>query len=284
MIALPAALLGAALAVGLGLPGANRLGAVRTRPTARSPQPRQPMTSGWTPLRAGRGRRGLLVSAGACVVAVVLVLAGPATTGALVAGAFAARRVTAARTDRAARAAERSQAVEACTVLAGELRAGRSSAEAFQAAASVACGPARRALAAAAGAAQLGGDVPSALGAGSAGSAVRAALLGLGACWSVCAATGSGVAAAVERLEQGLRAEQDQRRAVDAELAGPRATAALLAVLPLAGIGLAAALGAHPLEVLLHTGVGLVALTCGLTLDLLGLWWTGRLVNAAGGR
>jgi tight adherence protein B len=109
-------------------------------------------------------------------------------------------------------------------------------------------------------------------------------LRALAACWTVCAGSGSGLAAAVERLEEGLRAEQSQRRAVDAELAGPRATAGLLAVLPAGGLLLAAGLGADPLSVLLTTPVGLLCLTAGLALDAVGLWWTGRLVAAAGGR
>jgi len=109
-------------------------------------------------------------------------------------------------------------------------------------------------------------------------------LRALAACWTVCAGSGSGLAVAVERLEEGLRAEQAQRRAVDGELAGPRATAGLLAVLPAGGVLLAVGLGADPLSVLFTTPLGLTCLAVGLGLDALGLWWTGRLVAGAGGR
>jgi len=174
--------------------------------------------------------------------------------------------------------------VEACAALAGELRAGRSPAQALDVAAGLAVGPSRTALSAAAAAAGMGGDVAGALRvtAGTA-TAVPEVLRALAACWTVCASSGSGLAAAVERLEQGLRAEQAQRRAVEAELAGPRATAGMLAVLPLAGLVLAAGLGADPLHVLLETPVGWVCLLAGLGLDGLGLLWTGRLVTRAGG-
>jgi tight adherence protein B len=99
----------------------------------------------------------------------------------------------------------------------------------------------------------------------------------------VCSTSGSGLAAAVERLEEGLRAEQAQRRAVDAELAGPRATAGLLAVLPAAGLLLAAGLGADPLHVLLTTPLGTVCLVLGLGSRRRGVLWTSRLVSRAGG-
>jgi tight adherence protein B len=207
---------------------------------------------------------------------------GPVLAGLAVVGLVLAQRSLRLRIARRTAAGERSRAVEACGTLAAELRAGRDPGQALAAAAEVAAGPSAATLAAAAAAARLGGDVPAALMAAG-DSAVEAVLRALAACWTVCAASGSGLAAAVERLEEGLRAEQAQRRAVDAELAGPRATAGLLAVLPAAGLLLAAGLGADPLHVLLATPLGLVCLVLGLGLDALGVLWTGRLVARAGG-
>jgi tight adherence protein B len=54
-------------------------------------------------------------------------------------------------------------------------------------------------------------------------------------------------------------------------------------VLPVAGLLMAAGLGADPLRVLLSTPLGLVCLVLGLGLDGLGVLWTGRLVRRAGG-
>lgn len=176
---------------------------------------------------------------------------------------------------------ERTRVLEALAVLGGDLRAGRVPADALAAAAAVAVGGSGRALAAASAAARLGADVPAAL-TGSA-SAVPEVLRGLAACWAVCSVAGAGLAAGVDRLTEGLRAAEAQRRAVAAELAGPRATAGLLAVLPLGGIGLAAALGASPLHVLLHTPAGIGCLVLGVAFDTAGLLWTARLVARAGG-
>jgi len=182
-----------------------------------------------------------------------------------------------------AREAERGAAVEACAALAAELRAGRAPYQALEVAAGLALGPSRDTLAAASATAVLGGDVAGVLLRSGDAGAVAGVLRSLAACWTVCAGSGSGLAAAVERLEQGLRAERDQRRALQAELAGPRATAAMLAILPVGGLVLAAGLGADPVRVLLHTPVGWVCLTAGLGLDAVGLAWTSRLVARAGG-
>lgn len=212
----------------------------------------------------------LVLPAGVAVGPVVALL-GAATVAVSVRWLAAARRARAAES-------ERTGATQACRVLASELAAGRVPADALAVAAEPATGAAAGALRAAAAAARLGGDVPAALVSCADESAVAELLRGLAACWTVCSATGSGLTAAVQRLEEGLRADQELRRVVDAELAGPRATAVLLAVLPGIGLVMAAGLGADPLHVLLETPVGITCLAAGLGLDALGLCWTQRLV------
>jgi tight adherence protein B len=103
------------------------------------------------------------------------------------------------------------------------------------------------------------------------------------AVWTVSAESGAPAAAVLDRVEQDLRTRERQRREVAAQLAGARSTAVLLAVLPLLGIGLGAAMGARPLHVLFGTGRGQVALLVGAGLDALGLLWTARIVAGAGG-
>lgn len=277
MSLLPALLAGLAAAVAVSGPGeSGRLSAaLAPSGTSRS----------WAAPRVPAGLVRTAVVTGPCAVGVAaLVLSGPAL--ALVAGALtgvvagALRR----RARTAALRAERRGAGEGCAVLAAELRAGRSPAQALEAAAAVAVGPFRDRLLAGAATARFGGDTASVLGhaVGAAATGVPEAVAGLAACWTVCAGTGSGLAAAVDRLEQGLRSAAEARRAVEAELAGPRATAGLLAVLPLAGIGLAAGLGARPGHVLLETAVGGVCLVLGVALDLVGLAWSRRIARAAG--
>ena len=257
-------LVGAAVLVLVGLPAPPRL------------PPAEPVAA------VAQNRRAEVIAL-AVAAGVMVVVVGPVAALLVLLAAFAAVRLRHRRTGARQRQQEREGAVEALSVLSSELRAGRPANQALEAAAEVATGPLASALSAAAAAAMLGADPVAALLRAADASAVPQLLRGLAACWQVCAGTGSSLASAVERLADSLRAEQAQRLAVDSELAGPRATAALLALLPLAGIALAAGLGARPLHVLLHTPVGIGCLAAGLGLELLGLWWTGRLVAAAGG-
>ena len=228
----------------------------------------------------GRRSHHVLLAAAACVATVPL--AGPVLVLLAVVGAVALRAVLARRTADRGAADERRYAVEACGALAAELRAGRVPADALEVAGSVARGPLGDALRQAASGARLGGDVPTVLRDGALGStAAPEVLRGLAACWQVCSVAGSGLATAVDRLADGGRAREAQRRQVAAALAGPRASAVMLALLPLAGVALAAGLGARPLHVLLHTPLGVGCLVLGAAMDLLGLWWTARIVARA---
>jgi tight adherence protein B len=228
---------------------------------------------------ARRLDRSPLLAGAALLAAAAFVLAGAVAAVLALIGAGVVQRSRVRRRQAALARQERAGALDALALLAADLRAGRTPADALAAAAEIACGDSAAALAAAAGAVRLGGDVGSALDAER--SAVAPTLRALAACWQVCSDAGSGLAAAVERLEEAMRAAEAQRRSIAAELAGPRATAQLLAALPLVGIGLAAALGARPLEVLLGTPVGLTCLAVGLALDALGVVWTRRLAERA---
>ena len=227
-----------------------------------------------------RLRRPDLLAA-AAGTALALVLGG---WGAALLAAAALPLVWAGRAQqvrRRERSAEQRSVVEACSALAAELRAGRPLADALQGAAALAAGGLRAALLTASSTARLGGDVPAALLRSADRSATSEVLRSLAACWRVCSGTGAGLAEAVTRLAEGARARQRQERAVQTALAGPRASALVLALLPVAGLGLAVALGARPLHVLLHTPLGRLCLLGGVVLEIAGIWWTRRIVARA---
>ncbi|WP_063795905.1 type II secretion system F family protein [Peterkaempfera griseoplana] len=131
-------------------------------------------------------------------------------------------------------------------------------------------------------AARFAGDVPEVLRQlsrlpGADGAAAMAA------CWQVASESGAALATALDRVADALRADSVLREAVRGELAGPRTTALLLAVLPLFGLLLGTALGADPLQMLLHTPAGLACLAAGVALETAGLVWTDRIVRGAEG-
>ncbi|WP_020577097.1 type II secretion system F family protein [Actinopolymorpha alba] len=174
------------------------------------------------------------------------------------------------RTHQQARAAVR----EAYDVLAAELRAGHSPSRALSAAAEV-----LSELGPAAAASRAGGDVPAALA--GVPPPVGDVLPGLAVAWSVAAGTGAGLAAVVDRLALGVRAEDALGREVAAALAGPRATARILAALPLFGLVVGMGAGSDPLAFLLGTPLGWGCLLLGGVLAALGLVWVEHLARRA---
>jgi len=203
------------------------------------------------------------------------------------AGAPLVGRAMRSRVERAA--ADRSAAAVGalCGTVAGDLRAGRPPHAALVEAVESAgwaqmpeLAPAARLLMSAA---RFGGDVPRALRASARLHDGTRGLAAVAACWQVAVDGGAGLAAALDRVAAALRAEADQREDLRAQLAGPRSTSVLLALLPGFGLVLGTGLGAHPAAVLLHTPAGLCCLAAGAALEWAGLAWTARIIRAAEG-
>jgi tight adherence protein B len=180
------------------------------------------------------------------------------------------------RSRAAARArTRRAEVVEACDALASGLRAGQPPHRVLDRAAGDVS-----ALRAAAAAARLGGDVPTALRR----AAEPEGAEGFGAvaaAWTVAERSGAGPAEVLARIAGVVRAEAEYRRQVDVALGTSRSTARLLAVLPLLGIALGSGIDAHPLDVLFGSPLGAWCLLIGTALAGAGLLWVERL--AAGG-
>ncbi|WP_240979525.1 type II secretion system F family protein [Streptomyces sp. HNM0574] len=181
-------------------------------------------------------------------------------------------------------AVERKEAavVELCTAVAGELRAGHQPERALLSSGEIAVRGLGEDGSAVLAAARFNGDVPGALRA-AARAPGAGGLLGAAACWQVAVEGGAGLAEGLDRVAAALRAERDQREDLRAQLAGPRSTAVVLALLPAFGLLLGSAMGADPLRVLLHSPAGLVCLAVGGALEWAGLAWVARLVRSAEG-
>jgi tight adherence protein B len=95
------------------------------------------------------------------------------------------------------------------------------------------------------------------------------------------ARTGCSLAAVVRALEEDLRARSRLQQELRTATAGPRASAAVLAGLPVLGLLMGSGVGARPWSVLTTTAAGQVLLVVGVLLELGGIGWTGRLARRA---
>lgn len=95
------------------------------------------------------------------------------------------------------------------------------------------------------------------------------------------ARTGCSLAAVARALEDDLRARNRELQELRTATAGPRASATVLAGLPVLGLLMGSGIGAHPWTVLTTTGAGQVLLVAGVALEAAGIAWTGRLVARA---
>jgi tight adherence protein B len=193
------------------------------------------------------------------------------------AGGWALQREVRRRGAERIRERRAATVVEVCEGIAADLRAGL---------------PPVAALGSAAGewrefrpvldAARLGGDIPAALRE-LAERPGAASLRSVAAAWVVAHRSGAGLAGAVELAARAMREDRATVRVVETELASARATAKLLAGLPLGVLLLGRGTGGDPFHFLLSTTPGLVCLGSGLALMWAGLAWIERIARGVRG-
>lgn len=218
-------------------------------------RPRPNRVPWWPPVALARRPRVGLALGVALAAGLAGALGGPVAaviaTWYAVLGLRAVRRAVAERGVTARRTAT----LDLISGLAADLRAGAAPAAAVEA-------------------------VQSALGAGVPDAAVGRALSRLSAAYEVSERLGAPLADLLDRVEVDLRGVERTRAAVAAQTTGARASAALLALLPVAGVGLGYAMGARPGHALLHTPLGAGCALGALLLQGAGMAWTGRLCRA----
>ena len=96
----------------------------------------------------------------------------------------------------------------------------------------------------------------------------------VGHAWAVAAATGAPPAEVLARAASDCADRVELRRAVSTALSGARASAGVMAALPLLGVGLGSAMGARPVATLFGTPAGRMCAVLGVLLDLAGIAWT----------
>jgi tight adherence protein B len=231
-------------------------------------------TSPEPPVSGGRSSSATTVPALALAAAVVLPHGWVGAVLVLAPAAWAGRLLWRRRT--LARLAETNAArmAEVCDLLAAELSAGRPPEAALREAAVT-----WPAFAPVAEVSRLGGDVPGALRE-VAESPGAGGLRLLAAAWTVSRRTGGGLGAATRRVAEAVRRDQATRGVVASELASARATARLMAGLPVVALLMGSGAGADPWSFLLRTPAGLACLAAGSATGIAGLWWIEQLARA----
>lgn len=236
-----------------------------------------PVTPSRWPIRLRRPNTALVA-----VVAGLLggVLAGPggAVAGTAL-GGTAWRRVTArkAARDRVAGTAGISAALGS---LVGELRAGAHPAVAATSAGQDTDPATALAMSTIAGTARLGGRVDAALLDLTARQPHLAVPLArLAHAWRVAEVHGVALAEVLDAVRRDLDQRVRFTRQVTARLAGPRASAAVLAGLPVAGLLVGELSGAQPVHLLTSTPPGQVLLVLGAALTCAGVRWSNALAD-----
>jgi tight adherence protein B len=229
-------------------------------------------------LPAGWRRSGLALGlTGGALAIACLVPPSAAVALGLVSGTVAWRRHGAVR--RARRASESAALQVAFDVLAGELRAGAHPVTAFETAAAEVSDDVASALRVVAARARLGVEVAVGLSAAAARSTVPMYWLRLSVCWELASRHGLGIATLVRTAHRDVVERQRFESRVAAGMAGARATAMVLAGLPVLGMALGQLIGADPVQFLLSGGLGGGLLVIGSALACAGLLWSDRITS-----
>lgn len=229
-----------------------------------------------------RGRAvppALAAAAGAVTVVVLALWLGIAVALAVaIVAATSVRRIMSAR--RAATIeAHRRNLLSGLDTIISDLRVGTHPAEACETAARETSGPAADAFRVAAARARLGGSAADGLrsSACSGQSGIADGLLRVAEAWAVSDRHGLALAELLGAVRTDLAARIRVRARTRAGLAGARATATVLAGLPVLGVVLGQLMGAEPLAILLSGGLGGAMLVVGALLVCAGLLWTDRI-------
>ncbi len=246
------------------------------------PSPRHRLTS---PARVRRwpvtGRVGAPCAAVCALVAASVLLPATAVVAGLMVGATASLRYR--RRRRVRRAGEEGRTLEAALdVLVGELRVGCHPVRAFRVAAEETVGAVAASLRAVAARARLGADVTAGLRAASRSSALPAQWDRLAVCWQLAGDQGLAIATLMRAAQRDIAERQRFSAHVASSMAGARATARILAGLPVLGVLLGQLIGARPLSFLLGGHAGGWLLVIGSTLACGGLLWSDRITDRLG--
>lgn len=246
-------------------PARRRLFALRGASTRLRNREWVPATR-FLPIPAAAVTGGLVAGIGGACAATAVVLLASRT--------WRSRRAHQHRRDRTARLSA------GIRVLVAELRTGAHPAAAAEGAAADGAKEVAGVFADMAATARLGGDVSALLRYQGSWAELREPLARIGRAWALADRYGAALADLLDSVRRDLDHRVAFARDVEAKLAGPRATAAVLAGLPVLGLLMGEVVGSAPLAVLTEGFFGQLLLVVGVGLICAGVVWTRRLTEA----
>jgi tight adherence protein B len=178
------------------------------------------------------------------------------------------------------RAAESVALQAALEVLVGELRVGAHPVAAFDVAANEVDGPVAASLRAVAARGRLGADVAEGMRSMARRSSLPAHWERLAVYWQLAQTHGLAIAALMQAAQRDIVERERFSARVNAGMAGARTTAAVLAGLPVLGVGLGHLIGSDPVGFLVSGGAGGWLLVIGVALACVGLLWSDRITGS----
>lgn len=231
----------------------------------------------WPPSRSWR----VIAVAGSVAVLPAVLWVGPGAV--LAAGCAAAAVLVQVRARRRVRRGVAALAglAEALRAMAGDLRSGAHPATAAESAAHDAPPDIAPVFGAIAASVRLGGNPDAGLAGvpSGTGSLPVGVLERVTTAWSLARRHGLALADIVAAVHRDVATRARLAGTLDARMAGPRASALILAGLPVLGVLLGEAMGAAPLAVLFTTAPGQVLLAVGSGLLLGGVAWTSAITG-----
>jgi tight adherence protein B len=217
-----------------------------------------------------------------CAAVLTMLLVAVGMTGVAAAATIVGATVEIRRRRKSRRrrcVAEATALENALEVLVGELRVGAHPVAAFGIAAEEVCGVVSTSLRTIAARARMGADVAAGMRSVAAESDLSPYWERMALCWQLAQSHGLAIAVLMQTAQQDIAARERFSARVHAEMAGARTTGAVLAGLPVLGIGMGQLIGARPLNFLLSAGIGSWLLVIGVGLACAGLLWSDRITG-----
>jgi tight adherence protein B len=234
--------------------------------------------AGHQPRKRLRAVRPSAVTALAMAVVTGWLIAGPGGVVAATLLAVTVRKQLLTRAESRRSLTAMDGLAEALRSLVAGLRAGAHPAAAAESAAEDVPPRTATTMRAIAAAARLDGDIAAVLDT-TRSPALATALGRLATAWRLAQRHGLPLADVLDAARRDLEQRARFTRQVLARMAGPRSSALVVSLLPVLGIALGEAMGAHPLRLLTGSGLGQVLLVVGVTLLCAGVAWSGRITS-----